>query len=91
MPKGPKGEKRPRDVSQLGKAIVDIATGEVEDEEAEGDTPLSPAERGLAAGVTDTLWSIEDVVQVVDEAGAIQEKGGRLKSVPRAPIGTNSR
>ena len=28
MPKGPKGEKRPRDVSQLGKTIVDIAMGE---------------------------------------------------------------
>ena len=79
MPKGPKGEKRPRDVSQLGKAIVDIATGEVEDEEAEGDTPLSPAERGLAAGVTDTLWSIEDVVQVIDEAEPAPKKRGPYK------------
>ena len=50
MPESPKGKKRPRDVSQLGKAIVDIATGEVKDEEAEGDTPLSPAERGRLGG-----------------------------------------
>ena len=32
MPKGPKGEKRPADVSQRAKLIVDIATGEVEEE-----------------------------------------------------------
>ena len=31
MPKGPKGEKRPRDPNQLGKLIVDISVGEVED------------------------------------------------------------
>ena len=28
MPKGPKGQKRPADMNQLAKAIVDIATGE---------------------------------------------------------------
>jgi len=28
MPKGPKGEKRPADVSQLAKMMVDIASGE---------------------------------------------------------------
>jgi len=33
MPRGPKGEKRPRDVNQLAKLIVDIATGQVEDRE----------------------------------------------------------
>ena len=43
MPKGPKGEKRPRDVSQLGKAIVDIATGEVEDVESQPE--LSAAQK----------------------------------------------
>jgi hypothetical protein len=31
MPKGPKGEKRPADMNQLAKAIVDIATGEAEE------------------------------------------------------------
>jgi len=28
MPKGPQGQKRPADMNQLAKAIVDIATGE---------------------------------------------------------------
>jgi hypothetical protein len=31
MPTGPKGERRPRDPNQLGKLIVDISVGEVED------------------------------------------------------------
>jgi hypothetical protein len=29
----------------------------------------------MAAGVTDTLWSIEDIVRVVDEWEAEQRKG----------------
>jgi hypothetical protein len=33
MPRGPKGEKRPRDANQLAKLTVDIATGQVEDRE----------------------------------------------------------
>ena len=31
MPKGPRGERRPRDPNQLGKLIVDISVGEAED------------------------------------------------------------
>lgn len=31
MPRGPKGQKRPRDTNQLVKLMVDIQTGEVED------------------------------------------------------------
>jgi hypothetical protein len=31
MPKGPKGERRLRDINQWAKRTVDIATGEVED------------------------------------------------------------
>ena len=31
MPKGPKGQKRPADMNKLAKAIVDIATGEAEE------------------------------------------------------------
>jgi hypothetical protein len=31
MPKGPQGQKRPADMSQLAKAIVDIATGEAQE------------------------------------------------------------
>jgi hypothetical protein len=33
MPRGPKGQKRPRDPNQLAKLIADIATGQVEDHE----------------------------------------------------------
>lgn len=40
MPRGPKGEKRPRDMNQWAKRMVDIATGEVEDRE------LTPEEQG---------------------------------------------
>jgi hypothetical protein len=36
MPRGPRGEKRPRDPNQLAKLIVDIATGQVEDREPTG-------------------------------------------------------
>ena len=32
MPRGPQGQKRPRDPNQLGKRIVDISVGEVEEE-----------------------------------------------------------
>ena len=33
MPRGPTGQKRPRDTNQLAKLMVDILTGEVEDRE----------------------------------------------------------
>jgi len=39
----PERSRRPRDPSQLGKLIVDIATGEVEDTEAEPDEGKNPA------------------------------------------------
>src|SRR5271157_5392577 len=41
MPRGPKGEKRPRDTNQLAKLMVDILTGQVEDRER------TPEERGV--------------------------------------------
>ena len=41
MPKGPKGERRPRDANQLAKFIVDLATGEAD----EGDLPEDGAGR----------------------------------------------
>ncbi len=47
MPKGPRGERRPRDPNQLGKLIVDISVGEVEDSvstpESEGKDPNAAA------------------------------------------------
>lgn len=33
MPRGPKGEKHPRDTDQLAKLMVHILTGDVEDHE----------------------------------------------------------
>lgn len=45
MPKGPKGEKRPADINQLAKMVVDIASGE----NIESDSQL-PA-RGRAGGL----------------------------------------
>jgi hypothetical protein len=41
MPKGPRGEKRPRDTNQLAKLMVNILTGQVEDREP------TPEERGV--------------------------------------------
>jgi hypothetical protein len=44
MPKGPKGERRPRDPAQLAKLIVDIAVGEVvESNPDEGKDPAAVA------------------------------------------------
>jgi hypothetical protein len=31
MPRGPQGQKRPRDPNQLGKLIVDLSVGEAEE------------------------------------------------------------
>jgi hypothetical protein len=41
--------KRPRDPIQLGKLIVDIATGAVEDREEDGKDPAAVA-RGILGG-----------------------------------------
>jgi hypothetical protein len=42
MPRGPRGEKRPRDTNQLAKLMVDILTGQVNDRE-----PTLVEERGI--------------------------------------------
>lgn len=47
MPKPRSTPKRPRDVSQLAKRIVDIATGEASDDEPAPVNPLH-AKRGAA-------------------------------------------
>jgi hypothetical protein len=44
MPKGPNQQKRPRDPNQLAKLVVDIATGDVEDEKPQR------SKRGSAGG-----------------------------------------
>jgi len=43
MPKRSSKKKRPRDVNQLAKAIVDEATGEAVEEEAPADEGKNPA------------------------------------------------
>jgi hypothetical protein len=48
MPRGPKGEKRPRDPNQLAKLIVYIATVQVEDREPTPETGLG--KRAQAGG-----------------------------------------
>jgi hypothetical protein len=53
MPKGPKGQRRPADMNQLAKRIVDVATGETEDREPtpeeQSKDPLAVA-RGKSGG-----------------------------------------
>jgi hypothetical protein len=60
MPRGPKGEKRPADV--IGNAVVK------QHKTLKG---FSPA---MAAGVSDTLWSMTDLAEMVDAA---QPKPGK--------------
>jgi hypothetical protein len=45
MPKGPQGQKRPADINQLAKRIVDIATGEVPDVPQKKERPAKGAPR----------------------------------------------
>ena len=46
----PKRPKRPRDANLLAKSIVDIATGEVEDEEPEKDEDKGKNPHAVALG-----------------------------------------
>ena len=49
MPSGP-GKKRPRDINERAKLIVDIATGEVEDKPDYGDKNPAAVELGRLGG-----------------------------------------
>ncbi len=69
MPKGPKGEKRPADVIGAAVKVMQIATGEIE----EGITPA------MAAGISKTLWSMEDIVVLVDAAAPKPGRRGSYK------------
>lgn len=48
MPTGPNGERRPADPMALAKAVMDIATGEAEEEYVKQPTP-EESERGWKA------------------------------------------
>jgi hypothetical protein len=52
-----KHPKRPRDLNQWAKRMLDIATGEA------SDLKTTPA---MAAGVTDRLWGVADMVEVLE-------------------------
>jgi hypothetical protein len=52
MPRGPKGEKRPADVFGNAGHVMRIAL-----------KGLSPA---MAAGVSDTLWSMAGLAEMID-------------------------
>ena len=107
MPKGPKGQRRPADMNQLAKSIVDIPRvklrrmsrsagrpGGLKGGEARAEK-LTPEQRqesarkaavalhfmhynfvrihqtlrvtpAMAAGVTDRLWSVEDIATLLD-------------------------
>jgi hypothetical protein len=74
MPKGPKGQRRPADMNQLAKAIVDIATGERPDDQPERGRPgglkggqarahkLTPERRrAIAKKAANKRWTKEPV------------------------------
>jgi hypothetical protein len=55
--------KRPRDPNQLAKSIIDIATGNTE-AALESGGKVTPA---MAAGVTDKLWEMDDLVAMLEQ------------------------
>jgi hypothetical protein len=50
MPRGPRGEKRPADVNQRAVMIAKIATGEIEDIEADDGKNKAAQELGRMGG-----------------------------------------
>lgn len=79
MPKGPQGQKRPADMNQLAKRIVDIATGQAED-------TVEP--RGRAGGLKGgeargQRLTQERRVEIAQKAAAKRWGGAK----PRSPHG----
>lgn len=50
MPKGLKGQKRPRDPNQLAKQIIDLATGEAEEVDPDAGKNKAAQELGRKGG-----------------------------------------
>jgi len=73
-------KKRPRDPLALAKMIGDIATGQTSDTEPDNRNPAAvelgrlggKAHAAMESKVTDRLWSLEDMVALVDEWEANQ-------------------
>ncbi|MGO8799957.1 MAG: hypothetical protein ACLQE9_13505 [Roseiarcus sp.] len=72
MPRGPKGEKRPADVTGNAVKVMRIATGE--ETETLADDGKDKAAQAL--GGSKTLWEIGDIVKLVETAEAKPVKRG---------------
>ena len=68
MPKGPKGQRRPADMNQLAKAIVDIATGELEDSARSGERATVGVKGGRARAGKLTSAQRADIARSAAEA-----------------------
>ena len=77
MPKGPKGQRRPADMNQLAKAVVDIATGEAED-----NAPKRGRLGGLKGGATRAKrLTSEQRRDIAKKAAATRWRKSRLEPV----------
>jgi hypothetical protein len=83
MPTGPKCEKRPRDPNQLAKLIVDIATGQVEDQ-------LPTAKQGQAGG-RDSRCSFPPILATATPSSSQAIAALRGRHGGEAPRGSISR
>jgi hypothetical protein len=82
MPKGPQGQKRPADMNQLAKAIVDIATGE-----AEESTPARGRAGGLSGGEARARTLTPDERREIAKKAAKHRWGkGRAVPVKKEPV-----
>jgi hypothetical protein len=79
FPKAPRGEKRPADVIGAAVMVARIAMGEIEDPKAEKIHKTHRLTPAMAAGITDKLWSVEDIVASVDVSEPNPGKRGSYK------------